>query len=514
MQTLEGARLHRERRVAQVAAGTYEPGIGTGEQTLATYAPKAFALRESKGVRSIERERQVFRDHIEPHLGGKALSEITPRDIERWLDVLTRAGELAPKSVLNAHGVLSSVLVRARFDGLVPSIATRDLPPGTLPAPTRRRLRRAWRTAEVESLISDERVPWDRRVAYTIAACTGTRLGEVAGMRWQDIDVDAPDLWWWSLRTQYDGRPLKGSSTRGGERPRDVPIHPTLQRELARWRIEGWAQLVGRVPRPGDYVVPREDGSVHSDNSLGAKAVHRHAALLGIDDTERDFHSFRRWMITQSRAGGARDIYLERITHNAKGAMLDRYTYADWSELCSAIRCLRIEVRRSVVVPLRKASGGGGDGEDDPLGKPKMITEELHAKLHAAPESPSRLERDDGSTPAASKNEEPAPQEAGSFVCERSSAKTDRTRQKPDRMRHVGMAACQLRTSRTCRFESSTSRSSFPSHGSAPSPGSRRASKRSTAGTRMSTSGRCARCRRPATWAPTSSRKGSSCARW
>jgi len=356
VQTVEGAARHLVRRRAQVAAGLYEPGAGTGEQSLAQWAPKAFAGREKKGVRTIERERQLFRDHVAPYLGARPLSEITPRDIELWIDQLTTLGALAPKSILNACGVLSTLLVRARFDGLVASVATRDLPPGTLPAPARKFTKRAWRATEVVSLVSDTRVLMDRRIAYLVAASTGARLGEVAGMRWRDLDLDAPDLWRWSLRTQYDGQPLKGSSRRG-ERPREIPIHPVLQRELAAWRLAGWARFVGRVPTPADFVTPRAHGGVHSDASLGAKAVHRHALELGIDDSERDFHSFRRWMITTARAGGARDIYLERVTHNAAGAMLDRYTYAEWSELCAAIRCLRIEVRRSAEVTVLRRAG-------------------------------------------------------------------------------------------------------------------------------------------------------------
>lgn len=348
------------RRRSEATEG-HRSDVGTGAQSLAVFSIGCFADRKGKGVRTIAREAQLFRDHIAPHLGARRLVDITPRDVERWIDSLTASGDLSPKSILNAHGVLGAMLQRAKFLGLVPGNPARDLPRGTLPRNVRRHEKAAWTRAELATLITDARIPEVHRIANAIASFTAARVGEVAGMRWRDLDVDAPGLWRWSLRTQYDGLPLK-SERATGEHPRDVPIHPTLAALLAAWKLEGWSRHVGRHPKPSDFVTPRDDGRCHSDDSLGAKPTHRHASTVGIDSTGRDFHSFRRAMITHARADGAREEYLERVTHNAKGTMLDRYTYAGWGELCAAVSCLRLELRRdAAVIPLRRASGG-----DDP----------------------------------------------------------------------------------------------------------------------------------------------------
>lgn len=350
------ALLTRRRREA--AEGALPDERGTGALTLSAYAVTCFGLRAEKGVRTVHRERQLFRDHCEPHLGAMRLDAIQPRDVERWIDTLTRSGTLSPKSILNTHGVLGAVLQRARFDGVIQSNPARDLPRGVLPRNVRRREVGSWTRAEVETLISDERIPEDRRVAYAIASFSGARLGEIAGLRWRDLDTKAEPLWRWALRSQYDGVELKT------ERPRDVPIHPELRRVLAAWKVEGWPRYMTRHPRPDDFVVPRPDGTVHSDNSLGSKSVERHCAIVGVDKTGRDFHSFRRFFVTHARTDGAREMFLERVTHNAAGTMLDRYTYAGWAELCEAVTCLRLTVRRAgvaVVVPLARASGATAD---------------------------------------------------------------------------------------------------------------------------------------------------------
>jgi len=52
-------------------------------------------------------------------------------------------------------------------------------------------------------------------------------------------------------------------------------------------------------------------------------------------------------MITLARTDGARVDVLERITHNAAGAMIDTYTYFEWDDLCDAVSCIRLAVRQS-----------------------------------------------------------------------------------------------------------------------------------------------------------------------
>lgn len=49
----------------------------------------------------------------------------------------------------------------------------------------------------------------------------------------------------------------------------------------------------------------------------------------------------RRFMISAARSSGARGDVLERITHNAQGAIIDVYTAREWSALREAVRCLK-----------------------------------------------------------------------------------------------------------------------------------------------------------------------------
>jgi integrase len=120
-----------------------------------------------------------------------------------------------------------------------------------------------------------------------------------------------------------------------------------------------------RHPTPDDVVVPREDGGVHTDASLGAKAVRRHAAAIGLDPSHRDFHSFRRGFVTLARTDGANPDRVERITHDARGEMIDRYTYFGFDGLCAAVLTVRVTLRSAAVVQLRKRAAGAALGHTE-----------------------------------------------------------------------------------------------------------------------------------------------------
>ena len=41
--------------------------------------------------------------------------------------------------------------------------------------------------------------------------------------------------------------------------------------------------------------------------------------------------------MTTARSRGAIELYIERITHNASGSMVDHYTHTEWDPLCDVV---------------------------------------------------------------------------------------------------------------------------------------------------------------------------------
>jgi integrase len=95
---------------------------------------------------------------------------------------------LAPRSVLHIHRTLSKALKQAVMDGLIPRNAAGPVKP---PRPRR---------VEIRALGSNrcalsEAAGGDRLEAlYVLAVTAGLRRGELQGLTWEEVDLDAGTL--------------------------------------------------------------------------------------------------------------------------------------------------------------------------------------------------------------------------------------------------------------------------------------------------------------------------------
>jgi hypothetical protein len=77
----------------------------------------------------------------------------------------------------------------------------------------------------------------------------------------------------------------------------------------------------------------------------------------------RTLHSSRHTFITMCRRGGARKDVLEKVTHNAKGDIVDAYTHWDWNPLCEAVLCLQLGSQTREERMRVKAQNGDATGD-------------------------------------------------------------------------------------------------------------------------------------------------------
>lgn len=125
--------------------------------------------------------RQV-RNHILPELGELALEEIDAQTIGRFLEQLQRKG-LAGSTIHGICRLLRCALSEAREQGLVESIPARR----TWPRAAKRKEARHLALRERKAVVTEA----GKREFYEIMAAlyTGMRIGEVAGLKWKDIDL-------------------------------------------------------------------------------------------------------------------------------------------------------------------------------------------------------------------------------------------------------------------------------------------------------------------------------------
>src|SRR5829696_2682068 len=148
----------------------------------------ADSLADSVRPTTFERYEQIVRLHIRPVLGKVKLKNLTPAHVRGLYRQKLDAG-LSPCSVQYVHVTLHKALKQAIADGLIPRNATEAVKP---PQVRREEIRPL--TAEQVKILF-EAVRGDRLEAlYILAVHTGLRQGELLGLKWGDVDLEAGTL--------------------------------------------------------------------------------------------------------------------------------------------------------------------------------------------------------------------------------------------------------------------------------------------------------------------------------
>lgn len=143
----------------------------------ATWAPK-----------TAKTNRYQCETYLIPHLGKLTLDKLTQRDVQRMLDAMIAAGK-SPRTARQAREVLRNALSEAERRDLL----TRNVAKLARPPKERKREKRALSPAQVRTLFDAVRgTRWES--LFVITATLGLRQGEVLGLRWQDVDLDAGRL--------------------------------------------------------------------------------------------------------------------------------------------------------------------------------------------------------------------------------------------------------------------------------------------------------------------------------
>ncbi len=343
----------------RTAGGEIVPG---GPVTVAAFA-KTWLERRRSEVITWKNDESALRLRVLKAIGHMRLDEVRPRHLITMVNEWKRT--LAPRTIYSDYSVVSALFRDACLDDLLTStpcmLKKRQLGPKVDKDPEWRS-KAQFTTTEVRRLISDDRIPMDRRVFYALEALAGLRLGEVSGLLWRNCGVqpEHPPLGMVLVAFSY-GRPFpKGNVCR------PVPIHPTLATMLAEWKLHGWAQLMGRQPTPDDLVVPRVPGTSSRFGPWRRKGyVYDHfendLKMMGL--RHRRSHDLRRTFISLARSAGAMTDILRRATHKPPTEVIEGYTTYEWEVVCREVLKLRIEQETGeaiVVIPGTSAVTASG----------------------------------------------------------------------------------------------------------------------------------------------------------
>lgn len=202
--------------------------------------------------------REEIDRYVLPHIGRVPLRSLTVTHLEDLYAHLRRSGRhdggpLAPKTVLNVHQILRTALGDAERSGLVHRNVARLMdPPCHGAAPEQR----CWNEHQLRQFLH---VAMSHRLgpAIWLAAMTGMRRGEVLGLRWSDIDLDAATL---SIRRSVSctGYQVHTTPTKTRTSRRAIDLDQRTVAVLGEWQHHQLAEL-GTVAADGT-VFTRPDG--------------------------------------------------------------------------------------------------------------------------------------------------------------------------------------------------------------------------------------------------------------
>ena len=165
--------------------------------TVAEYLDRWIAdyVATTLAPKTLESYRQIVHGHMAPALGSVALTALRPQQIQAWYTQLLDGGRtdgqggLSRRTVLRYHQILHAALRQAvRWQLLVRNPADAVEPPRAprrdLQVPDAQDVRKILAAADATRY----------GPLVRLAVLTGMRRGELLGLRWADVDLDAAAL--------------------------------------------------------------------------------------------------------------------------------------------------------------------------------------------------------------------------------------------------------------------------------------------------------------------------------
>jgi integrase len=186
---------------------------------------------------------KLWGQHLVLHLASFTLREYKTVDATRFLTSLAERG-LGTRTIAHVRSLLSGLFRHALRLGLIetnPVCDAGSLTPARTPEPTH-----AYSLEEAENIITALFENMQAQLVFALACFLGLRPGEIAGLRWSDIDCE----WLHVRRSSWRG--IVGT-TKTPESVASVPIIEPLKSMLAAWRLQSkseWIFPSNRGDRP------------------------------------------------------------------------------------------------------------------------------------------------------------------------------------------------------------------------------------------------------------------------
>lgn len=257
--------------------------VSAEKPTFEKYSAYVMELKERNGlkVKTAVRYRDML-TRINAEIGPLKLQDIRPDHLNRLYAKLAESGQnkitgagLSPKTIIEHHRVISSILSQAVKEQLIPSNTAQRATPPKNP----KREMDSFEVEEIQSILEAlESEPLKWQVMTNLLIATGARRGEIMGLRWENVDWENHRLYLCENRVYTPQSGAISTTLKTGEN-RYVSVAPSVMDLLARWQAEQdkFFQFLGITP--SGYVMTAENGQpMHPDSPTDwlAKFAKRH----------------------------------------------------------------------------------------------------------------------------------------------------------------------------------------------------------------------------------------------
>lgn len=280
-------------------------------------------------ARTYERYAGIVRNHLVPALGSIQLSKLRPQQIQAYYSealesgrMTGRGGPLSARTVLHHHRVLREALQQAVRWQLLSANAADAVEP---PRPVRTEMR-VLGPEGVASLLEACAEEPTLRMAVYLAVSTGLRLGELLGLKWSDIDLEARSLQVVRSLQYISGQGLRFGEPKTSRSRRRVALSEGTVAELRRHRRRQIAERLASSDYSDlDLVLCDGAGAPIPPYQLSQRFSNlvKSAGLA-----PHRFHDLRHTSATLLlRAGVHPKIVSERLGHSSVAITLDTYSH-------------------------------------------------------------------------------------------------------------------------------------------------------------------------------------------
>lgn len=263
--------------------------LTVGEYLNGTWLPSLDDQVQARTKRptTVAQYRTLAETHIIPNLGCIKLRSLNAVHLDRLYGELLRSGRRRPSArqttglstttVRAVHVTISAALTHAvRKSILSRNVARLADPPS--PAEHEQQVWTAHQTATfLETVQSDRLFP-----LYLVAATCGLRRGELCGLRWESVDIDARKLTVASARV-IAGTQVLESGPKTAKAKRNIAVAPPVVEALRSHKARQAAERLAWGPAWQDtkLVFTREDGTGYHPNYI-TTAFKRAARRAGL----------------------------------------------------------------------------------------------------------------------------------------------------------------------------------------------------------------------------------------